>query len=104
MRDSKGPLQNTPERGNYQRVPHARPYYEDLGVGHDALMRCDDCKRLVLYADMMARQGLTPCCGTRKVKEIRALSVWEWIKVRLGILDFPYRDKFLAEFSAGGRS
>lgn len=77
-----------------------RPYYEDLGVGHDYLLRCQDCGKLVAHVDLVdpKRKGLTPCCGTRRVREIRSLKWWEWLMIRVGIIDFPYRKEFLAEF------
>ena len=105
MRDTNGDLPNVPVDmregaiGGHTRIPHARPYYEDLNVGHDWLMRCAECRQLVLHADMIANKGQTLCCGTRRVKEIRSLSFWEWLKVRIGMVDFPYRKEFLAEFA-----
>lgn len=79
-------------------VPH--PYYEQYNKGHDDLLRCDDCKRLVTYTTLFAagRTGTTPCCGTRKVREVRALKFWEWIRVRTGLIRFDHRIEFLKEF------
>ena len=81
----------------------ARPYYEDLNQACDAILRCHECRRLVTHATIVANKGTTPCCGTRKVREIRTLTFWEWLKIRLGILDFPYRQQFLKEFARGAR-
>ncbi len=67
----------------------------------DALVRCNDCRALVTCAQITANRGTTPCCGTRKVREVRAMSFWEWFRVRTGILDFPYRREFLKEFAHG---
>lgn len=79
---------------------HVPPYYERLKLpfGHDMLLRCDDCRKLVVYTAMQAHHGQTPCCGTRRVREVRHLTLWEWITIKLGIRDFPYRKEFLAEF------
>jgi hypothetical protein len=79
---------------------NVRPYYERLKLpfGHDMLLRCDDCRRLVQYSTMRTNNGLTRCCGTRKVREVRQLKFFEWLKIRLGIINFPYRKEFLAEF------
>lgn len=99
MRTQHGDL---PTTADHQRVPHAKPYYEALDRGHDDLLRCHDCNRLVLYKEMMANRGLTLCCGTRKTHEVRALSFWEWLKVRVGLIDFDYRHEFLAEFARRG--
>lgn len=88
------PIATDPTR---RRIP---TYYErlQLPVAHDAILRCGDCRRLVLHASL-ATTGVTPCCGTRKVLEVRHLRFWEWLRIRLGLLDFPYRKDFLAEFS-----
>ena len=83
------------------RPAAARPYYEAHDKAHDDLLRCHDCNRLVVYAAVMANKGTTPCCATRRMREVRALSIWEWIKIRLGVIDFAYRKEFLAEFARG---
>ena len=94
MRDTNGPLADTP-------VPRARPYYEDLGRACDHLLRCAECRRLVTHDEIVTNKGTTRCCGTRRVKEVRTLSLWEWLKVRLGIIDFEHRAEFLKEFARG---
>lgn len=73
-------------------------YYEELGLQHDELMRCADCTRLVKCADLR-RIGACPKCGNRRVLEIQGLSMWEWLRIRLGLLRFEHRDKFIKEFS-----
>jgi hypothetical protein len=88
---------HTALKAHRKRIPY---YYEGTGREHDDLVRCKDCGRLVTYQTLM-RTGVTPCCGTRKTRQIQHLRFWEWLKVRLGILDFPNRDKFLREFSRG---
>ncbi len=75
-----------------------RPYYVDKGRGHDYLVRCKDCRRLVT-CDKLFKDGATPCCGNRKVVEVRGLTPWEWFKIRIGFIDFPDRSLFLKEFS-----
>jgi len=79
----------------------ARPYYEALNKACDAILRCNDCGRLVTHATLTGNKGLTPCCGTRRVREVRTLSVWEWLKIKIGLLDFPYRREFMKEFGRG---
>lgn len=83
-----------------KRLARHHPYYEKYDRGHDDLMRCKDCGRLVTQDQLFGpgKQGVTPCCSSRSVREVRALSLWEWIKVRLGIIDFKYRHEFLSEF------
>lgn len=83
-----------------KRLARHRPYYEKYDRGSDWIMRCKDCGRIVTHTQLFGdgKEGTTPCCGTRSLREIRVLSVWEWIKVRLGIIDFPHRDEFLQEF------
>jgi hypothetical protein len=83
-------------------TPAARPYYEALNRACDAIVRCNDCQGLVTHARLIANKGLTPCCSTRRVREIRSLSLWEWFKVRTGWLSFPYRREFLREFATRG--
>lgn len=90
-------------------APGPRPYYETLPDGEqqacDWLLRCDEptCGRLVSL-DTIHRIGGCPACGSHGVKEIRTLSVWEWLKIRLGVLDFPHRKEFLAEFARAGKA
>lgn len=81
------------ERGREQR------YYTALGQAHDNLLRCKECRRLVLYA-ALKRNGGCPHCGNRKVIEVTSLSLLEWLRVRLGLLQFPHRHLFLKEFKA----
>lgn len=78
------------------------PYYESLDKGCDELLRCNECGRLVTHAALFRTggNGLTPCCGTRRVREVRHLTFWEWLKIRVGFIDFPYRHEFLAEFKS----
>ena len=80
-------------RGNY--VPR---YYEDLGRGHDYLMRCKDCKRLVTF-EVITKSGCCPSCGNRRVVEITTLTFWEWLKIRVGVISFHNRREFLKEFN-----
>lgn len=81
-----------------KRVPY---YYEALNKSCDALVRCHECGRLVTHG-VLTVTGMTPCCGTKRVRQVQHLSTWEWIKLRLGLIDFPYRKEFLAEFRRGG--
>lgn len=83
-----------------KRLARHHPYYEKYDRGSDWLLRCKDCGRLVTHQQLFGdgREGLTPCCGTRSLREVRAMSFVEWLKVRLGIIDFPHRDEFLKEF------
>lgn len=76
------------------RVPR---YYEDLGRGHDYLMRCKDCKALVTFT-MIKKLGCCDKCGTRKFAEITILSEQEMADIQSGAIQFPDSDKFLAEF------
>lgn len=94
-------------RGPFQPDPGppptlAVPYYVDLDKGCDALVRCHDCRRLVTHATFVKHHAC-PRCGTRKVTEVRTMSCWEWLRVRVGLLDFPYRKEFLKEFAVRAR-
>lgn len=78
---------------------HVKSYYEDLGRQSDYLLRCTECKSLVTHADV-TKSGACRC-GNRRLAEIRSLSPWEWLKIRLGLINFPYRREFLREFNRG---
>jgi len=75
-------------------------YYEALGQACDAIVRCKNCRRLLTHAQVCAEGGGCPTCGTKYVMEVTSLGWWEWVKIRVGLLDFPYRKEFLKEFSA----
>lgn len=77
-------------------------YYEKLGESHDGILRCEDCKRLTTHVALIAAHGC-PRCGNRRVTEVTTLSLVEWLRVRLGLIDFPHRHEFLQEFSRGRR-
>lgn len=74
-----------------------RPYYEALGQGCDAIVRCKDCQVLVLEGTI---KKLGSCvCGNRRVGEVRTLSEQEYADIQSGKIDFPYRAEFLKEFA-----
>ena len=73
-------------------------YYIEKGRAHDMLLRCKDCKRLVTH-EALCRNGQCPKCGNRRVSEIISLSMWEWLRIRCGLLQFKDRRLFLKEFS-----
>ena len=72
-------------------------YYDGTDTAHDGLMRCKDCRQLVLAATLRT-SGSCPC-GCRRVVEITILSDEERDRIVSGSLDFPHKDKFLEEFS-----
>lgn len=78
--------------------PRKWTYYELEGRGVEGIVRCDGCKRLVIVAQINGKTGC-PKCGNRRFNEVRALSLWEQVKLRTGWIDFPGKDKFLKEFS-----
>ena len=93
------PTEGTPVP--FQKEKHIPHYYEKNGLSScDAIFRCDKCGRLVTR-QVLLRSGFTPCCDTKKVRQVQTLRLWEWLKIRLGILDFPFRKEFLQEFSRG---
>lgn len=76
-------------------VKYVPSYYDRLGMGHDYIVRCTECKSLVLTAGL----GKNGClCGNRRFSEIQQLTVWELFKIRL-LFDFPYKGEFLSEFT-----
>lgn len=91
---------NEQTQGPDTHVPPAykNNYYVDHGKAHDDIVRCADCQRLLTCARINACGGC-PKCGSRRVKEIRTLSVWEWLQVKLGLIKMEHRDEFLREFS-----
>jgi hypothetical protein len=90
-------------------MPHAedaRPYYEKLNRAVDYLVRCQSrhggCGALV-PTERLHETGMCPRCGNRGMAEIRSLRPLEYLRIYFGLLDFPYRAQFLAEFSFFGR-
>lgn len=73
------------------------PYYVALGRACDWIFRCRDCRRLVVAVELATEHACLRC-GGRKMGEVRQLSTGEWLRLRLGLIDFPYRAAFLAEF------
>lgn len=78
---------------------HIKTYYESLGEGSDKILRCQDCKRLILHSYLVQKGSCK--CGNRRMIEVRTLTLWEWFKIWTSIIDFPNRDRFLAEFKVG---
>lgn len=76
-------------------------YYEKLGYSTEAILRCESCGKLQRTQGIRKSVGCSKC-GNRKFNEVRALSSWEWFKIRVGLLRFPYWKEFLKEFSLGG--
>ena len=73
-------------------------YYEELGRGHDDLLRCKDCQALVTFATIQ-KLGMCGKCGNKRFTEITLLSEQEEAAIRTGEITFQDSDKFLAEFS-----
>lgn len=71
-------------------------YYTALGRASDFLLRCKDCKALVLLS-FLQTHGCCEC-GNKRVVEITTLNDAEMERLTNGSLDFPYRAEFLAEF------
>lgn len=74
-----------------------RNYYEDLGRAHDYLMRCKDCQELVPYVTI-TKIGCCDRCGNKRFTEITLLTEREMEAIATGVIDFPDREKFMAEF------
>jgi hypothetical protein len=77
-------------------------YYTALGRATDYVLRCKDCKAIVLVEDIR-KYGACPgngvtACGNKRFSEITALSEVE--KASIEALDFPHKAEFLSEFSA----
>ncbi len=72
-------------------------YYEDLGQAHDDLMRCKDCQALVTF-QVITKLGMCNQCGNKRFTEITLLTEKEMEDIASGAIDFPHRDKFIAEF------
>jgi DNA-directed RNA polymerase subunit RPC12/RpoP len=78
--------------------PGPKLYYEELGRGHDDILRCNGCQKLVTYQTIV-QLGQCPKCGTKRMIEVTSLTLMEWLRIRLGLLSFPYSAKFLEEFN-----
>lgn len=72
-------------------------YYEKMGLGCDAVLRCEGCKRIVKVTDLV-KAGCCPKCSNKRMTEIRTLSRFERFKIKHGFLRFPNSDLFLEEF------
>ena len=72
-------------------------YYVALGRACDGIVRCKDCDRLVTGAVYTRQKGACPC-GNKRFAEVTTLSPWEWFRIRVGLIRFPYRREFLSEF------
>ena len=70
-------------------------YYNKLNRATDFILRCKDCKALVLIEEI--RKVGSCACGNKRFAEIITLNSAEM--ERLASLDFPYKAEFLAEFS-----
>lgn len=76
---------------------HESRYYTALGRASDCLLRCKDCQALVPLADLTT---LGSCrCGNKRMNEITTLNEQEMDAIQSGVIDFPYRVEFLAEFA-----
>ena len=78
-------------------IPLHPRYYEALGQAHDQILRCKDCQRLVVYRHLIKHARCI--CGNRRMMEITTLTIWEWVRIRLGLIRFAYRKEFLSEFN-----
>lgn len=83
------------------KVPHTPLYYEKLGRAVDYILRCDFCQKLIVTAEIEKSKGC-PNCGNRRYNEVRTLTLWEQLKIRLGLIKFPHSGEFLAEFKRRG--
>ena len=83
------------------RRPSFTPYYEALGASHDDVLRCRQCRRLVVHQAII-RGGHCPHCATKRFEEVRSLTLWEFLRIKLGLLRFAHRAAFLAEFTDRG--
>ena len=73
------------------------PYYVDEGKSHDDLLRCKDCQALVTF-QVITKLGMCDQCGNKRFTEITLLTEREMEDIASGKIDFPSRDKFMAEF------
>ncbi len=74
-------------------------YYVDKGEGHDRLMRCKDCQALVDF-ETITKLGCCNHCGNKRFMEITILTEKEMEDISSGVIDFPYREEFMAEFQS----
>ena len=74
-------------------------YYVDEGRGHDYVLRCNDCKALVTFA-IIQKMACCDKCGNKRFTEVTLLNEKEMADIQSGVIDFPDRELFLAEFAA----
>jgi DNA-directed RNA polymerase subunit RPC12/RpoP len=80
--------------GNY--AGRKQTYLDKKGLGHDSILRCSKCQKLVLMDDIK-KNGQCHYCGSSKLNELRVMSDVE--KQEVEKMDFPYKEEFLGEFT-----
>ena len=73
-----------------------KTYLEEKGLGHDSILRCGKCQKLLLMEDIK-KNGQCHFCGSSKMNEVRVLNEVE--KEEVEKMDFPYKEEFLGEFA-----
>ncbi len=84
---------------NSNYVGRKKTYLEDKGLGHDSILRCGKCLKLILMEDIK-KHGQCHLCGSSKVTEVRTLTDEEKLEVEK--MDFPFKEEFLKEFTQNG--
>lgn len=74
-----------------------KTYQDEKGLGHDSILRCSKCQKLVLMDDIK-KNGQCHYCGSSRLNEIRVMSDEE--KKIVEKMDFPYKEEFLGEFTS----
>lgn len=76
-------------------------YFEKAGQGHEGIVRCHHCRRLVTWDQIQTGSCV---CGSRKVDHIKSITDKELVDIFRGRIDFPMREEFLASFDYPGRA
>jgi len=74
-----------------------KTYLEINGLGHDSILRCGKCLKLILMEDVK-KNGQCHLCGSTKVTEVRTLTDEERNQI-INEMDFPFKEEFLKEFT-----
>lgn len=79
-------------------------YYVDKDRGHDFIIRCKDCVKLVVWSKFQEFKGCCPNCGNKRFTEVTLLKQEEMDAILSGELDFEDKEEFLAEFQPVGEA
>lgn len=90
------------DSSSFGQAPRIQTYYEKEGRGIEGIVRCAGCKKLVVIdTPKFDPERGCPKCGGRRFNDVKNLSGWEMFLLKIRWINFPDRERFLAEFNRG---